>query len=248
MLNTEGVFLEYKAATGEVLSYQTIMHSKQKTEENNEEISNTDVVMEMATDQKVTKVSGSTFDVDVNITDGFIERNNQRLPLPTIGQTIGMTVEKTGRITRSTVNANINQPVFPSGLQQVGASWTEVKPLEIPLGDKGQSVTLDLKFEHKLVALDTEQNYDVAIIETTAGPMSADIKDSISQSVQVKARTAFAYRAGQMVSSHLESKTIVKAPDLVLTSVHTIDTVLKSSNSPVIDTPSIADSTFIIGA
>lgn len=247
MLNTEGVFLEYKAATGEVLSYQTVMHSRQKTEENNEEISDTDVVMEMTTDQKVTKVSGNTFDVDVNVTDGFIERNNQRIPLPTIGQTIGMTVEKTGRITRSTVNANINQPVFPSGLQQVGSTWTEVKPLEIPLGEKGQAMTIDLRFEHKLVSLEVEQNYDVAIIETSAGPVSADIKDGISQSVQVKARTAFAYRAGQMVSSHLESKTVVKAPDLALTSVHTIDTVLKSSSSPLIDTPNLAQSAFIIG-
>lgn len=247
MLNTEGVFLEYKAATGEVLSYQTVMHSRQKTEENNEEISDTDVVMEMTTDQKVTKVSGNTFDVDVNVTDGFIERNNRRIPLPTIGQTIGMTVEKTGRITRSTVNANINQPVFPSGLQQVGSTWTEVKPLEIPLGEKGQAMTIDLRFEHKLVSLEVEQNYDVAIIETSAGPVSADIKDGISQSVQVKARTAFAYRAGQMVSSHLESKTVVKAPDLALTSVHTIDTVLKSSSSPLIDTPNLAQSAFIIG-
>ncbi|MGM9992386.1 MAG: hypothetical protein ACI376_06010 [Candidatus Bruticola sp.] len=248
MLNSEGVFLEYKAATGEVLSYRTVMHSKQRTEENNEEISSSNVAMEMTTDQKIVKVSGNTFDLDVHVTDGFIERNKQRLPLPTIGQTIGMTVEKNGNITRSTVNANINQPIFPSGLQKKGSTWTEHKPLEIPLGEKGQTVTIDLEYVHTLVSLETEQDYDVAIIVSHAGPTKANIKDGISQSIEVSARVAFAYELGQMISSHLESKTVVSAPDLVLTTVHTIDTVLESLQSPLIDdTPSAADNAFIIG-
>ena len=246
MLNTQGVILEYKNVTGETLTYKTVMDTTQKMTEGGKTAEAGQVHVEMFLTQKTTKVDGNTADVEMCITGGYVERNAERSDLPTAGQKIDMVMDKSGKILRSSLDTSMSQPTFPKGALQVGQTWDEKSTMQIPLGEPGKTKELTLEYHYKLAALTHEEGYEVAVIEANAGPETCELQEGVTQTIRVEGRTLFAYQAGRLVSSKVRTHTVVKAPDLNVETDHVIHISLDKVDSPLLETPSLVEESYII--
>ncbi|MCR4784388.1 MAG: hypothetical protein K6A35_07715 [bacterium] len=248
MLANEGVILEYKAATGEVLTYKTVADVIQTKNEAGQEFNGPNSRIEMVIEQRVTKVSGQNIDLDLCITDGSVDNGEQKTPLGTVGQVIKTTIDRSGRTLKSSLDNNMKQPSFPSGLVKIGTTWQETNPLSVPIGDSGQTTQANMEFTFKLVGLEHAQNYEVAVIESTAPAVSINIGEGVTETIRAEGRTLFAHNAGRLVSSHVVTNIMIAAENLELKLDLTTDMELIKVNSPIMEeaTP-MAEESFIIG-
>ncbi|MBQ7501438.1 hypothetical protein IJT93_01800 [bacterium] len=246
MLKSDGVILEYKNALGETLTYKTVMTTVQEKKEADADPEVTQNQMEIIMDQTVVKLQGTTADINMHIVGGFIERNGKIEDLPFAGQVIETTMESSGKLTKTSINTGINQPVFPKGLTRIGFSWQENRSMLIPINN--QEKNINLCYNYTLSELTHERNYEVAVIDINVPEVSVDIGDNIKYSIGIQGRTLFAHRAGRMVSSHVCTDTRVNIPSaqLSLNTKVNIDTHLQHVDSPVPETPEVEEH-FIIG-
>lgn len=212
MLEGDKVTLEYKMTSGETLTYQSIVNSSQSLQEDDQVERQTDSVLEMVMDQHVKDVKDGIASIDVTIKDGHMKRDHESMPLPSVGQTINISMKRNGDIVKTSVGFPFSQPAFPSHQLKVGDFWTADNPMEIPIGDDGQNKSIVLTYKYTLAKFDRLKGYDVAVVEVSCPPTNVDIDENIKQTIEANGHTMFAHREGRLVASEVNTHTKIVAP------------------------------------
>lgn len=255
MLQGDTITLEYKMSPGEVLKYRTEVESEQTLREEGQAEQVNKSVLDMTMQQAVKEVSGGLSTVDVTIQDGQIRRDGEAVPLPSVGQTIGITMKKTGEIVRTSVAFPFSQPAFPERVLKVGDKWTGDSKMDIPLqdneGNQTGSKQVTLTYQYTLSGFERVGGYEAAVISVECPTTTVEIQPQVNQSIKAKGKTYFAHREGRLVRSNVETLTKITAPGAevkthIKVSVDLVDSAPPSSGGG----PSIGggDEQFIIGA
>lgn len=216
MLQGDTITLEYKMSPGEVLRYRTQVDSEQGIKEEGQPEQTNKSVLEMTMEQSVKDVSGGLSTVDVTIQDGQIRRENEAMPLPSVGQTIGITMKRTGEIVRTSVDFPFSQPAFPERTLRLNDKWTGDSKMDIPITDAEGNQTgtkqVTLTYHYTLAAFERVGGYDAAVISVECPKTSVEIQPQVTQSITAKGKTYFAHREGRLVKSNVETQTKITAP------------------------------------
>lgn len=241
MVVGEAIMLEYKMKKGEVLTYNTTVHSNQeiKTEEQSGSTTS-DVEMQMI--QKCTDVApDGTMTVDVTIQSGKLKRDGQEEELPNVGQTITIKMKKSGEIIHTSVDLPFEQPAFPSNGVKKGDTWIGKSKISIP----GKSEMVTLNYNYSLWDFSKALGYDCAEIKVTCPETNIPIQEGIEQTLTANGTTLFAHKDGRLVKSEVETQTNITAQDgSVFTSIKVVvELVEKGSSASALGSP---DEGFII--
>ncbi|MBQ7529198.1 hypothetical protein IJT10_04780 [bacterium] len=251
LLNSDSITLEYKMVPGEVLKYKTIITTKQNTV-TDDGPQDTESYVEMLMDQRATNVKDEQMDIEMYFSSGFVARDGQHQELPVIGQTITMTMNRDGNILHTSLPSDTKQPTFPHRRLKIGDSWQEKNAIDIPIGDN-QTKQLVLDYTYTLTRLAYEQGCNVAVIEVTAPETKTLLLEEqgqkIFQTLTASGTTVFAYEAGRMVSSRVNTKTVISVEDEVVSTVEVLNKVELQEVVPskTEDTQTFSNENFIIG-
>lgn len=213
MRTPKSIELTYKLKKGEVLNYKTRITSSQKLVEENEKNQENTSVLEMRMRQKITGSDKNTTSVDITITEGFIEKGGVKNTLPSINETISVTMNNKGKILNTSVQFPFNQPVFPDGKITLGHRWTGESVINIPKidekGDQKGSIDAIQTYFYTLVGIEQASNEDIVAEIRIEHPLTTlRIQDGVHQYINTMGNLFYNVTTGRMVKS--KTKTITK--------------------------------------
>lgn len=248
MLQGDCITLEYKMANGELLKYRSTIESHQHITEEGEADLESQSHLEMVMEQAVKSSKNELYQIEITITEGEISRDGEKMPMPNVGQKIGMSMKKSGDIVATTVDSSFSQPSFPVKALAIGETWTAPSTIEVPLADGGKK-SATLNYVYKFSALDRAKGYEVAVIDITCPPTKITFDPEITQTITATGKTLFAHREGRLVSSLVETKTTVEAPGAAVTNNLQVKVELMEATQPSFGatTTQGTDEQYIIG-
>jgi len=214
---------------GERLEYSTNVHSEQTFKEVGKETiaqaADTYILMDQIA--KAINPDGS-INVDVMIKDGKTKAGNEEFPLPTIGQTINMKMQKNGKITQSSVDMPFNQPPFPEKPLTEGDSWVGDSQINVP----NRPEPLTMHYNYTLKGFKNLSGYDCAEISVSCPQTAIDLQEGVQQVISAEGTTYFAYREGRLIKSQVNTKTTINAENIEVSSNIMITIELQKAEAP----------------
>lgn len=231
----ETIVLAYDMKPGEKLRYRTEVFSEQSVQEDGQPAQSFASKMDMTMLQEGKSVNADgSMEVDVTIVDGSIEREGQKVQIPTVGQTITIVMKRSGEIVRTSVNFPFSQPAFPEKQLKVGDSWTGDSQMDIPLFDDDGNQTgtkkADLTYHYSLGGLEASRGHDVAVIQVSCPETRFELNEDTSQTITASGVTHFGHKNGRLVKSQVATTTEIKAPTAVVgTKIKVVVELLEAS-------------------
>jgi len=236
------ITLEYKMEKGERLEYSTNVHSEQTFKEAGKDpisqAADTYILMDQIA--KAVNPDGS-INVDVMIKDGKTKAGKEEFPLPTIGQTINMKMQKNGKITGSSVDMPFNQPPFPEKALNQGDTWTGDSQINVP----NRPEPLIMHYNYTLKGFTSLNGYEFAEVSVSCPKTEIDLQDDVKQIISAEGTTYFAYQEGRLIKSQVNTKTNITAEGMEVNSNISITIELQKTESASSVTP-FGESGFII--
>lgn len=204
----EGIYLEYKGKSGDVIKYKTLVDSTQtiSEKEHKQEVSNR---IEILMSQTIVDAdSDGNLTVDVVIESGKAIRGDQEAPLPNVGQKITMKMKKTGEVTYTSMPIDFSQPSFPEGLKNKKDRWDSVSKINVP----ERPEPIQLNYKYILWDIVTQGKHECAEIKVSCPETSVELQEGVTQTISATGSTFFAHKEGYLVKSEVETQTVIKAP------------------------------------
>ena len=250
MFSNNSTALEYKMSPGELLRYRSTVSSQQTIKEEGQEPQKMGSSLEIVMGQAVRAVHNGVADIDVTIESGSITHDQDELPLDTVGQKISMQMKRNGDVVSTSVDFPFSQPSFPERPLKPGDTWNNTNKMNVPIGENGETKSVDLVYKYTLTKFDHINGYDVAVINITCPPVTIDLQPDARQTIQAEGCTNFAHAQGRLVSSTVHTHTEVDVPETSITtdirvSVELLDASNTSDSNA--NTFGQSDELFIIG-
>lgn len=228
MAVAEAITLAYKMTQGESLRYRIGMDSDQQVQEGDKHgtvVSRMDLVMS----QKAKSVApDGTLSLDVIIDTGTVKRNGEATDLPNVGQTISMTMKKTGEVTQTSVDFPFSQPPFPDKPVKVGDTWTGQSTLNVLEGKP----PITLTYHYTLKGIKKIHGYECAEIDVKSPVSTHDLGEGVTQTLTAGGTTYFAYNQGKLVQSTVHTKTDVTTAQLTVSNDMKVQIEIEDGPAP----------------
>ncbi len=213
----DAVTLAYNMKEGESLRYKTEVLSEQTMKEDGKSPQTGQSLLEMTMVQAVKGVTpDGKMKVAVTIESGSIKKDGQVAPLPSVGQTINIVMEKSGKIVETDVPFPFSQPAFPTDPVKLNDSWTGKSEMDIPLYDDSGNETgkkqVTLNYEYTLGGYEQHLGYETAVINVSCPTTSIELQEGITQKITAKGVTNFGHKKGRLVRSKVATETEISAP------------------------------------
>lgn len=213
----ETVTLAYRMTEGEALRYKTEVVSLQTIKEDGKPTQQGQSLLEMTMLQTVKGVSpDGQMTVDVTIEKGTIKRDNEVVPLPSVGQTITIVMKKNGEIVRTSVDFPFSQPAFPDKAIKLRDTWTGDSNMDIPLYDNDGNQTgtksVTLKYGYTLGGFEHLLGYETSQVNVSCPTTTITLQEGVEQKITAKGVTNFGHKQGRLVRSKVETETEITAP------------------------------------
>lgn len=133
-------------------------------------------------------------------------------------QTFSLIMSRSGKILGSSLDYTPPSVPFPTHPVFVGETWEfESRPrIENPIS--GKPIDAALNYVYTLVDLTTVRTLKCAHIKVLISPTEILLGPGTTMRISGQGETDFAYQEGLLVTSRVETKTIITAPDVAITS------------------------------
>ncbi|MGE0490417.1 MAG: hypothetical protein AB7S38_14505 [Vulcanimicrobiota bacterium] len=211
------ITLAYNMREGESLRYKTEVLSEQTMKEDGKSPQTGTSLLEMTMLQAVKQVTpDGQMKVAVTIESGSIKKDGQVAPLPSVGQTINIVMEKSGKIVQTDVPFPFSQPAFPTDPVGMNQSWTGKSEMDIPLYDDAGNETgkkqVTLNYEYTLGGFEHQLGYETAVINVKCPSTSIELQEGITQTIKANGVTNFGHKQGRLIRSKVSTETEITAP------------------------------------